>query len=139
MSEQNKKLVRQTFEEIWNQGNMDVIDERFASDYVGHSGATIEGPEGAKRFVAMIRSAFPDYHYTVKDEFREADRVVHRWIATGTHQGAFQGISPTGKEVTLSGISIYRVADGKLVEGWTTADLLGLLQQLGVSPMREAS
>lgn len=134
MSEQNKVLVRETFDEIWNEGELTVIDESFASDYVGHSTKEIHGPEGAKQFVTMLLNAFPDYHYTVEDEIAEADRVVHRWTARGTHQGTFQGIPPTGKEIILTGTSIYRVAEGKLVEGWTTADLLGLLQQLGVAP-----
>jgi len=134
MSAQNKKLVRQTFDQIWNQGNLAIIDERFASDYVGHSSVPIHGSEGAKGFVTAMRSAFPDYHYTAEDEISEGDRVVHRWTARGTHEGAFQGIPPTGKQITLRGISIYRLANGKLVEGWTTADLLGLLQQLGAVP-----
>lgn len=134
MSEQNKKLVRQTFEEVWNRGNYAVIDERFAGDYVGHSVSEIEGPEGAKGFAAAMRGAFPDFQYTVEDEIAEGDRVGHRWTARGTHEGEFQGIPPTGEQVTITGISIYRVANGKLVEGWTNADMLGLMQQLGAVP-----
>ena len=132
MTEQDKKMVRSTFEDIWNRGNLAAIDERFTSDYVGHSIRDIHGPEGSKQFATAMRSAFPDYHYTVEDELANGNRVVHRWTARGTHMGEFQGIAPTGKQVTITGISIYRVANGKLIEGWTNADMLSLLQQLGV-------
>lgn len=137
MSEQNKAIVRRTFEQIWNQGDFAVIDRRFASDYAGHSNSEIHGPEGGKQFAAGMRSAFPDFHYTVEDEIAEGDRVVQRWTARGTHQGQFQGIPPSGEQVTIRGISIYRIADGKLVEGWTHADMLGLLQQIGALPASE--
>lgn len=136
MSEQNKKIVRRTFEEIWNRGNLAVIEERFSRDYAGHSTNNVRGQEGAKQFATEMRSAFPDFHYTVEDEIAEGDKVVHRWTLRGTHQGTFQGIPPTGRQVTITGISIRRIAGGKLVEGWTNADLLGLLQQLGAVPER---
>jgi steroid delta-isomerase-like uncharacterized protein len=134
---QNKAMVRRTFEEIWNRGNQAIIEERFAQDYVGHSLADIHGPQGGKQFAAMMRRAFPDYQYTVEDEIAEGDRVVQRWTARGTHEGEFQGIPPTGEQVTITGISIYRVANGKLVEGWTSANILGLLQQIGAAPVPE--
>jgi steroid delta-isomerase-like uncharacterized protein len=137
MSEQNKQMVRRTFEANWNRGDFAVIDERFSADYVGHSATEIHGPEGGKQFTAMMRSAFPDFHYTVEEEIGEGDRVVHRWTVRATHEGEFQGLPPTGKQVTITGISIYRVADGKLVEGWTNADMLGLMQQLGAVPAPE--
>jgi steroid delta-isomerase-like uncharacterized protein len=130
----NKLTVHRTFEEIWNRSNFAVIDERFASDYVGHSATEIQGPEGAKQFVAAMRNAFPDFQYTVEDEIAEGDKVVHRWSARGTHTGEFQGIPPTSAQVTITGISICRVANGKIVEGWTNVDMLGLLQQLGAAP-----
>ncbi len=134
MSEQNKAFVRDTLEAIWNQGDEAAVEQRLVTDYLGHSGLTIRGPEGARRFVAAMRQAFPDYHYAVEDEIAEGDRVVHRWTARGTHQGPFQGVSPTGRVVTISGISIYRVVNGQLVESWTTSDLLGLMRQLAVAP-----
>jgi predicted ester cyclase len=134
MSDQNKKMVRQAFEQIWNYGNLAVIDERFASDYVEHSASAIQGPEEGKRLAVAMRTAFPDFHYAVKDEIAQGDRVVHRWIARGTHAGEYRDIPPTGKQVTIQGISIYRVAGAKMVEGWTNADMLGLLQQLGTVP-----
>jgi predicted ester cyclase len=117
-------MVRQTFEAIWNRGNLAVIDERFSSDYIDHTSPLIEGPEAGKQFVLAIRRAFSDLHYTIEDQIAEGDRVVTRWTAQGTHQGEFQGRSPTGKRVRLTGISIYRVAGGKLIEGWTKVHIL---------------
>ena len=138
MSEQNKKLVRRITDEILNQGNLAVVDERFAGDYVGHTFTEIQGPEGVKKqFVSPLRSAFPDLHYIVEDQLAEGDKVATRWTCQGTHEGTFQGVPPTGKEVTFVGMTIFRVANGKIVEGWTNADMLGLMQQLGAVPAPE--
>lgn len=137
MSIQNKKLVRQTFDAIWNHGELGVFDERFATDYVGHAATGIEGLQQAKQFVQAMRSAFPDFDYTVEDELAEGDKVANRWTVRATHQGEFQGVPATDEPVTITGISIYRVAGGKIVEGWTQADMLGLLQQLGAVPAPE--
>ena len=135
MSEQNKALMRRGIEEVWNGGNFDVVDELIAGDYVGHQ-PPIEnhGPAGVKRYFAMLREAFPDIHFTIEDQIAEGDRVVTRWAARATHLGVYQGIPPTGKPGTVTGITINRVADGKVVEGWTNLDSLGMLQQLGVIP-----
>jgi len=83
----------------------------------------------------MYRTAFPDVHFTIEDQIAEGDRVVTRWTARGTHQGPLVGIPPTSKQVTMSGIAIYRLVDGKIVEQWGVNDMLGLLQQLGVVPI----
>jgi steroid delta-isomerase-like uncharacterized protein len=135
MSEQNKALMRRGIEEVWNRGNFDVVAELVAADYVGHQ-PPIEnhGPEGAKRYFMELRAAFPDIHFSIEDQIAEGDRVVTRWTARATHQGAYQGIPPTGKSGTVTGITINRVASGKIVEGWTNLDALGLLQQLGAIP-----
>lgn len=138
MSERNKMLVRRAVEEVYNQGNLDVVDEIVASDFVIHSSSEdIHGPEGTKQYVAMLRAAFPDLHISITDQIAEGDRVATRWIAQGTHTGAFQGIPPTGKPVRVTAIDIDRVANGKVVECWTNVDELGLLQQLGVVPAPE--
>ncbi|MDX1614177.1 MAG: ester cyclase [Candidatus Promineifilaceae bacterium] len=134
MSERNRELTRQTFEEIWNRGNLSIIDDHFASDYAGHSFAELAGREAVKRFVTMMRRAFPSVHYQIKDEIVSGDKVVQRWRIWAMHDGHFQGVAPTGKEVAIDGISIYRLAAGKLVEGWTQADLLGLMRQIGALP-----
>ncbi len=129
MSTENKAMVRRTMEAIWNQGNFAVADERFASDYVGHAPDKIEGPEGVKQFVSAIRNAAPQIQ--IEDQIAEGDTVVTRWTAGGKHTGEFQGIPPTGNQVSITGITVFRIANGKIVEGWTNADRLGLMQQLG--------
>jgi len=134
MSQHNKEMVRNTLQKIWNRGDFSAIENRFSSDYVGHSITPVRGPEGARQFAAVVRGAFSGYRYTVEDEIGEGDRVVHRWTATGIHEDEFQGIPATGKEVKISGMSIYRVADGKFIEGWTTVDMLGVMRQLGAVP-----
>ncbi len=85
-----------------------------------------------KQFVSGMRSAFLDLHFTIEDQIAEGDKVVTRWKASGTHRGEFQGVPPTGKQATVPGITIDRIAHGKLVEGWTNWDALGLMQRLGV-------
>jgi len=136
-TEQSKAMDRRVYEEVWNGGNLAVIDELVAANYVDHDPnptSTLEGLEGLKQSVTMYRTAFPDVHFTIEDQIAGGNTVVTRWTARGTHQGAFMGIPPTGKQAMVTGISIARVADGKFVEGWTNFDALGLLQQLGAVP-----
>ena len=136
MSERNKIVVRRAIEEVYNQGNLDVVDDLVSSDFVAHASLEdIHGSAGMKQFVASLREAFPDLHLTIDDQVAEGDRVVTRWTAHGTHTGTFQGIPPTGKQGTMSGIDIDRVVDGKAIECWTNADYLGLMQQLGMVPV----
>jgi steroid delta-isomerase-like uncharacterized protein len=138
MSERNKEISRRTFEEIWNQGDMDAVDALIAGDFVGHSPPDeTHGPEGIKRFVGAMRSAFPDLQFTLEAQIAEGDRVATLWYASGTHKGEFEGIPPTGTRATLQGITIDRIANGKVVEGWTNWDALGLLQKLGAIPEPE--
>lgn len=135
MSHQNKMLVCRAIDEIWNRANFDAIEEFVASDFVIHvpePGDDIHGPEGATRFFGMLHAAFPGIHFTVEDQVADGDRVVTRWVAHGTHTGAFQGVPPTGKTVRLTGIDIDRIANGKVVECWALSDELGLMKQLGV-------
>lgn len=133
---ENKALVRRYAEEVWNKGNLDVLDEYVASDYVllGNGHDPIRGPEGLKKCVAMIRTAFPDHLLTIEEMIAEADKVVWRWTMRGTHLGSTMGVSPTGNSVTTTGIAIYRLQDAKIVERRGEADMLGLLEQLGVIP-----
>jgi steroid delta-isomerase-like uncharacterized protein len=135
MSEENKALARRFIEEAFNQGNLDVIDETTSSEWVHHDPAMPEeghGPEGAKQFVQMYRSAFPDTHITIEDQVAEGDKVVTRWTARGTHEGELMGITPTGNRVEITGITIDRIEGGKTVETWDHYDALGMMQQLGV-------
>lgn len=134
-TEDNKALVQRGIEEVWNQKNLAVLDEIASRDYVSHNPAmTTHGLEQYKQLVSMYFSAFPDLHFTIEDQIAEGDKVVSRFSARGTHQGAFMGIPPTGKQGVVTGIGIDRFANGKIVEGWFNSDDLGLLQQLGILP-----
>ena len=142
MSEENKEKTRRFLEEAFNEGNLSVVDELFASDYVLHDPANpeeIRGPEGIKQFVQMYRSAFPDTHITVEDQIAEGDEVVTRWTGRGTHQGELFGVAPSGNQVELSGITISRFEGDKIAEDWTNSDTLGLMQQIGAVPSPEGA
>jgi steroid delta-isomerase-like uncharacterized protein len=132
----NKEIVRRLGVEPW-EGNLGVVDELVAPDYVGHDPAQPEemhGPEGIKAFVSTYLAAFPDGRITIDEQLAEGDLVATRWTGRGTQQGELMGIPPTGKQVTVSGITISRVKNGKVVEEWSNWDTLGMLQQLGVVP-----
>ena len=134
-TEENKAKVRRIIEEVWNRGNLAILDELIAPNCVFHDPrSTLHGPEGIKRYVMMYRIAFPDVHFTIDDLIAEGERVVIRWTVTGTHKGELQGIAPTGKHVTVTGMVMSRFAKGKVEEDWINFDALGLLQQLGVVP-----
>ena len=136
MSEENKAVVRRFLEEVFNNGNLAVIDELIAPGFVEHPSQPGQqpGPEGAKQAIGMFRAAFPDLRVTIDDMIAEGDRVVVRTTFTGTHQGDMMGIPPTGKQVSLSAISIERISGGKFVERREQADMMGMMQQLGVVP-----
>jgi len=136
MSEENKALFRRFVEEVWQDGNVDAIDKYYAAHYVDHNAppGMPPGREGVKAFAAMLASAFSDAVVTVEDQIAEGDRVVTRWSAKNTHTGEFLGIPATGKQVTVTGITLGRIAGGKLVEEWSQSDMMGLMGQLGVVP-----
>jgi steroid delta-isomerase-like uncharacterized protein len=134
-SEANKALIRRHFAEIWNQRRLDVADELVAPSYHSHFPVPGQpsGIAGFKYAVQFLHSSFPDLTIAIDDLIAEGDRVVARLTARGTHQGAFRGIPPTGRTVTWTGIRIFRIANGKIVEHWANWDDLGLLQQLGAT------
>ncbi len=136
-TEQNKALTRRLFEEGLNQNKPSVFDELIAPDFAIYDTpmGTLRGPEGFRQIVSTFRTAFPDGHVTFEAEFADGDYVIHRGYFTGTHQGEFQGIAPTGKQVKVKTLDIWRVANGKAMENWVQMDLLGLMQQLGVVPV----
>jgi steroid delta-isomerase-like uncharacterized protein len=137
-TEDNKALVRRFHAEIWSQGNLTVVDELCAPNFIYHTpSGPIQGLEGFKQYVTMYRTAFPDLYIPIDDMIAEADKVVTRWTARGTHKGDLMGIPPTGKQVTIPGILIGRFEGGKFVEGWIEFDALGMMQQLGVIPAPE--
>ena len=133
----NKEIVRHLTEEVWTNRNLTVADEFIAAGYVGHDPSQpepIRGPDGFKQFAAMYQAAFQDAAVMIDDQIAEGNLVVTRWTGRGTHSGELMGIAPTGKEVTVSGITISRLADGKIAEEWQLMDTLGMLVQLGAVP-----
>jgi steroid delta-isomerase-like uncharacterized protein len=141
-TEENKALVRREIEELFNHtGDLDVAEEVYAPDFVGHDPALPEdlhGVEAAKQFAATFRSAFPDLSCTIEDQIAEGDKVVTRFRAIGTHQGETEelGVS-TGNQIEITGVSIERLSEGKVVESWDHYDAMGMMQQLGHIPSPE--
>lgn len=136
MSEENKAVVRRLMDEVWSRGRLDAVDQLLAPDYAGHN--LPEGlpsdAEGFKQVMSLYRTAFPDMPITLEDLVAEGDRVVVRWSARGTHGGDLAGIPPTGRPVSVTGIDIYRLAGGKIVENWNQSDQMGMMQQIGAVP-----
>ena len=140
-TEQNKALSRRFMEEVVNRGNISLVDELVAPDFVEHEelppGIT-PGREAIKQLPAIFRSAFPDFKVTIDDLIAEGDKVVVRTTWSGTHKGEFMGLAATGKGVSFGVIDIIRIAGGKFVEHWGQMDNMGMMQQLGVVPAPEA-
>jgi steroid delta-isomerase-like uncharacterized protein len=135
-ADDNVALVQRFFEEVWNKGNLSVVDELLAANYVDYNqppGAP-RGRLGYKASVNMFRSAFPDIRFTLDQILAEGDRVALRLTGRGTHRGVFMGVPPTGKQVTFGGMTFIRVENGKVTERWGISDIPGLMQQLGVGP-----
>ena len=128
--EENKAIVRKVIEAAINQQNLDLLDDLSAPDYVDHTHQL--SPESVKHFMNMIFKAFPDWHETIEDIIAEGDKVWVHAEATGTHTGEYRGIAPTGKKITSKGVNIYRIVNGKFVEGWSVEDSMDFLMQLGV-------
>jgi steroid delta-isomerase-like uncharacterized protein len=137
-AEENKRISRRVAEEGFSRGNEAVFDELVAENFVNHDPSVPPdlppGREGLKALARFYRSAFPDAQLTIEDLIAEGDKVVSRYTARGTHQGDFGGIPPTGKQVTVTGVTIDRIQGGKIVESWNEFNQLGLLQQLGAIP-----
>ncbi len=136
----NKQIVRRVLEEPWR--DISVLDELIDESYVSYDPASpepIRGVQGAKDNVNQYISAFEGAHITVLDQIAEGDRVATRWEGKGRHTGELMGITPTSKEVVVSGLSLSRVANGKIVEDWTNWDTLGMLQQIGAIPTMETA
>jgi predicted ester cyclase len=131
---------RRLLEETFNEGNFELIDQLVAPEAVSHDPATpaqmrdLRGPEVFKGTVSMYRAAFPDVRLTVDDVIAAGDKVALRWHSEGTHRGELAGLAPTGAHGSVTGISIDRWKDGKVVETWTEWDNLGLSRQLGAAP-----
>jgi steroid delta-isomerase-like uncharacterized protein len=137
----NKAMVRRWFEEVWNQGHEETIDELFAANGVGYglgdTDVTLRGPAEFKPFVRNLRGGLPDIHMTIEDCLAESDRVTVRITVEGTHKGGNLGVAPTGRRVHIEGIVVVRIANGQIVEGWNSWDQLGLLRQIGALPAQK--
>lgn len=139
--EQNKKILNRFWEEVWDQGKLDVVDEIFHDNFVDHGlapGLTKQGPEGAKEAVLQFRTGIPDLYLKVDHMVAEGDKVMTRWEAGGTHTGPLKSgrgvIPPTNKRAVVRGFTINRVEDGRIIDAWDNFDIMGMLQQLGVIP-----
>ena len=137
-AEENKALARRSWEVV-TEGSLDTLEdalaEVYADNFILHEAdEDIVGIEGLTQFVSMMRSAFLDLRITIEDDMAEEYKVVTRWIGQGTHQGELMGIAPTGKQVTITGITIHRIEDAKIVEERSNWDALGLMQQIGAAP-----
>jgi len=131
--EQNKSIARRYFEEIWNQNNLDVIDEIIAPQVVGYAaGQTFRGADALRQRAKTLRSIYSDPRFEIEDEIVEGNKVLVRWALCGRHTGEYMGAKPTGKEIVSTGMNLFRFADGRIEELWVESDDLGELQQLGV-------
>lgn len=132
--EENKAIVRHWFEQVRNKWNLDLIDELVAPNYVEHrrlGEVHFQGPEELKQMWVRAQTVVPDWHVTIEDMIAEGDKVAVRLSSSATHTFEWQGIPPTGKQVTGAGIDIFRIAGGKIVEHWYVSDTVGLLEQTG--------
>ncbi|HUQ79673.1 MAG TPA: ester cyclase [Gemmatimonadaceae bacterium] len=127
-------FVHRWFEQVWNQGNLDAIDRMMAPDAAMHGlgeGAGVLGAEAFKSFVTQLRSAFPDMRITVVETIEEGDMIAGRWTATMTHSGDDLGVAATGRRVGVTGMSMARLRDGVMIEGWNNWDAMALMEQIG--------
>ncbi len=132
--EEAKALVRRYLEEIVPSADVELLDEVFATGLVAHLGErSASGIQVMRDYVDACHSAFPDVRYSIEDEIAEGDRIAVRWRWEATHHGAFQGIAPTGRRVSQTGTTVFRVSSGKIAEVWSQADFIGLMEQLGAT------
>jgi steroid delta-isomerase-like uncharacterized protein len=138
---ENKTIARRFNEDVWGRGDQAALEELLDPDFVDHDALPGQPPgrEGHQQILAAFRSAFPDLNVTTEDIVAEGEKVVSRWTARGTHQGELLGIAPTGNGVTIKGIDVLRVAEGRIVERWAQFNDLEMMQQLGVVPPPEQS
>jgi steroid delta-isomerase-like uncharacterized protein len=130
----NATVIDRINEEAFNRGEVSVLDELVADDFVEHDPMPGMSPDrqGLKAMIRGLHEAFPDFHTKVEDQIVAGDKVVERWSCTGTQEGEFMGLPPTNRHIEIHGMDISRLADGRLVEHWTQIDMVSVLQQLGV-------
>ena len=140
MALENSQLIRRWFDQVWNKGRADVIDQMSHPETRGYGqaehGRQID-MDGFKKLWSDLRSAFPDIQFTIHDTIEQGEKVAARWTATMTHKGEFLGFAPTGRTANITGISLQRWENGKIMEGWDNWDQLGLLVQLGAVSLKK--
>ena len=134
----NKALIERWFEEVWNKGREEAIDELFADDGVAHGladapGVTLRGPAGFKPFFQSFRDAFPDIEVIVEDTVTEGDKIAARCRVRGTHKGEGLGLAASGNAIDFTGICIVRVENGKIAEAWNNFDFMSMFQQINAA------
>jgi steroid delta-isomerase-like uncharacterized protein len=138
MSVDTKAIVRRLYEEVWNKRRLEIVHEIISPSHAindPHLAGSAVGPDAYKRVVTQFIGAFPDLHFTVEDVIAEKDKVVVAWAIAGTHKREFRGIPPTNKKVSIAGITINHITNGKITDSDISLDYLGLMQQLGVVPV----
>jgi ketosteroid isomerase-like protein len=133
----NVRLIRRYFNEVWNEGQLDVLDELLTADYINHSPGLPNprpGPADLKPIVAAMRAGIPDLHYTILDLVVSPDKVAAYVHVTGTHSGTFFGIAPTGRRIDVRQMQIEWIRDGRICAHWRITDDLSLMRQLGQLP-----
>lgn len=131
------KIAELYFNEVWNKGNVALLDSLLTNDYINHtpSTPTIPGPQGLKPIVLAIRKAFLDLHYDIKEIISTSDHIVIRTVMTGTQTGSLFGIPPTGKRISVNQINIEKLKDGRIAEHWRVTDELTMIKQLGIKQL----
>ena len=136
MHETNKSAVRRLYERVWNLGELDVLDEIVTSDFVGHRSDRPDdlGREALRQSVIALCEAFPNGKFTIEEMVGEGDSVAVRYTARATHKGPFRELQPTGNEIIVEGLALYRIEEGQIAERWEILDQLSLMQQLRSNP-----
>jgi steroid delta-isomerase-like uncharacterized protein len=140
MSAGNKDIAHRFMDECWSGGRLEAIPELVSENCSIHDPVFPSLPAGAdsmKRHISTCREGFPDLRFDIEDTVAERNEVVLHWTARGTHKGQFLGMAPTDKQATVSGTSIFRIDDGKIVEQWADWNLMSLMEQLGMTPRME--
>jgi steroid delta-isomerase-like uncharacterized protein len=139
-AEENKAIVLSFIQDVWAGGSLNLVNDLVADDHVHHLGRRdYRGPEGVKQLVSWFRSFLPDLRIAIKDLIAERDKVVVYFIFNGTDKGGYAGNPPSGKTVTYSGIDIFRLAGGRIVERWGIVDTISMMRQIGAIPEKEPS
>jgi steroid delta-isomerase-like uncharacterized protein len=142
MSEHSKAIARRFFEDVFSQGRLDAVDELFAVDYQDHDPVNEQdtyGRDGVREEIAAYRAGVSDLRFTIEDQLADGDRVVTRWNAGGTHDGELFGVAASGNAIDVDGITIHRLADGRIQEGWWNWDATGLRRQVSASAAEQAA